>query len=220
MEVSIVIATYNMERYVGRAIRSAIEQSYPKERYEIIVVDDGSKDHTHRILHSYEDAIKIIKLKKHKGLPYARNTGIERALGRYVLYLDADDYMHEDLLKVEHLFISHNKKDIHAVACDYYTISDDEIKLQRVSAKKEPIACGVMFDKDKLIDIGLYDESFLRLADEDMRIRYENKFNIYYIPLPLYRYRRHDSNITNDTKKMSYYKKRLEKKHKLKLAYA
>ncbi len=212
MDISVIIATYNCERYIGRAIRSLIGQSFPKERHEIIVVDDGSTDHTRQVLESFGDWIKVISLGEHKGLPYACNEGIKKALARFVVRVDADDYVHEDFLKTEYLFLSLNS-DFDAAACDYYRVDEKQNHIARKNCDTEPIACGIMFKKDNLVAVGLYDEKFLMLEEVDLRIRYLQRFKIYRIELPLYRYRRHKSNITSDEKSMQYYQDMLTRKH-------
>lgn len=212
MKVSVIIAIYNCERYIGRAIRSLSDQSLRREDYEIIVVDDGSTDHTGQVLESFGDWIKVITLSEHKGLPYACNKGIREALSRFVVRVDADDYVHEDLLRVEYLYLSFNKH-IDAVACDYYVVDDREKIIARKNASTDPIACGIMFRKDNLVTIGLYDESFLMLEDADLRIRYLQKFNIWHIELPLYRYRSHETSMTKDKEAMLCYQDMLNKKH-------
>lgn len=214
MKVSIIISTYNAEKYISRAIRSCMEQSMPKKDYEIIVVDDGSTDNTRYILESFGDWIRVIWLGENKGLPYASNVGIKNSLSRFVVRVDADDFIHEDLLKTEYLYLSLNN-DIDAVSCDYYIVDDSENTLERRSANKSPIACGIMFRKDYLVGIGLYDEKFLLMEDEDLRIRFLRKYTIYNIPLPLYRYRMHDNNSTGNTDEVSKYRKLLESKHGL-----
>jgi glycosyltransferase involved in cell wall biosynthesis len=212
LDISVIIATYNCERYIGRAIRSLISQSFAKERYEIIVVDDGSTDHTRQVLESFGDWIKVIPLEEHKGLPYACNEGVKKALGYLVVRVDADDYVHEDFLKAEYLFLSLNP-DFDAVACDYYLVDEHESHVARKNCDTEPIACGIMFKKDNIVEIGLYDEKFLMLEEVDLRIRYLQKFKIHRIELPLYRYRRHKSNITSDKKSMQHYQNLLKEKH-------
>ncbi len=212
MHISVIIATYNRERYIGRAIRSLISQSFPNEQYEIIVVDDGSTDRTRYVLESFGDWIKTIALGEHKGLPYACNVGIRKALARYVVRVDADDYVHEDFLSVEYLYLSLNAH-FDAIACDYYVVDENENHIARKNADTDPIACGIMFKKDNLVAIGLYDEDFLMLEEVDLRIRYIQKFNIHRIELPLYRYRMHKSNITSDKKSMQYYQDMLIEKH-------
>jgi len=212
MDISVIIATYNCERYIGRAIRSVVNQSFPKERYEILVVDDGSTDHTRQVLESFGDWIRVISLEQHQGLPYACNAGIRKALGQYVVRVDADDYVHEDLLSVEYLYLSLNTH-LDAVACDYYLIDESENHIDRKNADTDPIACGILFKKDNLVAIQLYDENFLMLEDSDLRIRYLKDFNIQRIELPLYRYYMHKSNITGNKESLQYYQNLLIKKH-------
>lgn len=86
--VSVVIPTYNRARVLPEAIDSALGQSYP--RIEVIVVDDGSTDHTPRVLESYGDRILSIR-KENGGVSSARNLALRAAQGRYVAWLDSDD---------------------------------------------------------------------------------------------------------------------------------
>ena len=71
-----------------------------------------------------------------------------------------------------------------------------------------------MFRIDQLIEIGLYDESFLIKEEEDLRIRFLKKYKISRLQLPLYRYRKHDNNITGDFENVKKYEKKLNFKHK------
>lgn len=215
MEISAIIAAHNSEKYIERALRSILDQSLSKDIYEIIVVDDGSTDKTRNILRSFKDMIKIITIKKNKGLSYARNLAVKQALGRYIIFVDSDDFVSHNLLTMEREFLRNNKY-MDAVSCDYYIINEKEEFVTRKSALEEPIACGIMFKKDRLIEIGLYDEKFRALEDLDLRKRYLDKFNIYNIPLPLYRYRDHDTNLTKNHKVISYHHKKLTKKHGIK----
>ncbi len=159
MDASIIIPTYQCEKYISRAIRSALNQNFPKNDFEIIVIDDGSTDNTPNILKSFNKDIKVITFDKNKGLAAARNSGLRIARGRFVINLDADDYMHQDLLKVGILFLTLNN-DIDAVSFDYIITDEHENHIERKSCKKDPIACGIMFRKEQLIEIGLYDEVF------------------------------------------------------------
>lgn len=213
MDVSIVIAANNAEKYIARAIRSGLDQNFNR-KFEVVVVNDGSTDQTKKILDYYSDDIKIVNLPKRKGLAFARNEGIRTSNGRYIVNLDADDYMHNDLIYIESCFLNLNTK-WDAVSCDYIIVDEHEDHIKRVSANKEPIACGVMFRVERLIEIGLYDSKFEANEEKDLRIRFEKKgYSIHNIDLPLYRYRRHSSNLTNDKEKMKKYDKLLKAKHK------
>lgn len=212
MQVSVIITCHNYARYLSRAIRSAVNQTIDKKEYEIIVVDDASTDATQKVLKTYSGSVKNLTLKENVGLAAARNEGIKLALGRFVVNLDADDYMDENLILVEMMFLNSNPT-WDAVSCDYYEVDENEKHIGRVSGESKPIACGVMFRTDLLFGIGLYDENFKMREDEDLRIRFEKKHNIYNIELPLYRYRKHSNNMTKNKKGMAKYKKFLISKH-------
>ena len=212
MLVSIVITTFNYARYLERAIRSAMDQSLPRDSYEIIVVNDASTDETADILENYTGELRAVNLKTNLGLAAARNEGIRKARGQFVVFLDADDYIHRDMLKLQSIFLSENNS-INAVSVDYYLVDELGNHLKHVDAAVKPIACGIMFRKDLLFDIGLYDEKFRAREEEDLRIRFLKKYSIYNIILPLYRYRKHGSNLTNNEKVMKKYMNKLSKKH-------
>jgi glycosyltransferase involved in cell wall biosynthesis len=90
--VSIVMPHYRVpEGWANEAVRSALEQNYPRERLEVIVVDDSSGDVSHlkRI-----PGIRLVELEKNSGPSIARNAGVSAAEGKYVFFADADDRIH------------------------------------------------------------------------------------------------------------------------------
>ena len=210
MIISIIITSFNREKFISRAIRSALNQKFSEDQFEVLVVDDGSKDNSVKIIEDFGSKIKSFFLSKNMGLPYARNYGIKKSIGRYIVHLDSDDYMHESLIFVEELFLSLNEE-YGAVECDYMLVDKNEKHLEKISASKHPIACGIMFKKENLVDIGLYDNEMLLCEDEELRIRYKKKFKIGRIQIPLYRYTRHEGNITNDKKKVEFFRKKIKK---------
>lgn len=211
--ISVIITAYNYERYIERAIRSCLDQSLSRHQYEVIVVNDCSTDNTKNVLENYVSDIRIFNLDSNIGLAASRNLGVKKAKGQFVIFLDADDYIHRDLLSVLQLFLTENSS-LDAVASDYLLVDERGNHIEHVSSEKKPIACGIMFRKDFLIDVGLYDESFRAREEEDLRIRFLKKYNIYHVILPLYRYRRHGENLTDNKKEMDKYKSKLDKKHK------
>ena len=100
--VSVVIPTFNCERFIGRTVGSALRQTY--RDFEIIVVDDGSTDGTQAVLAEYGEALHYIK-QANQGASAARNAALSRATGEYIAYLDADDLWHPEKLahQVEYL---------------------------------------------------------------------------------------------------------------------
>lgn len=197
IDISIIITNYNYSLYLNRSIRSAFVQHYPEEKFEIIVVDDSSTDWSKEIIDSYGKLIRKIYLENNMGLAAARNHGIKLAEGKYILFLDADDYLSRDILLIESKFLELNP-DWGAAACDYYLIDLNEEIIGRNSCIDNPIACGIMFRKRNLLDIGMYDESFRMHEERDLQIRFSKKFKIGNLSIPLYRYRRHNDNLTNN----------------------
>ena len=86
--VSVVIPTFNCERFIGRTVDSALRQTY--RDFEIIVVDDGSTDGTQAVLEQYGDALHYIR-QANQGASAARNAALNTTTGEYIAYLDADD---------------------------------------------------------------------------------------------------------------------------------
>lgn len=210
--ISVVVPVYNQDRFVGRCIRSLLNQDFPKEKFEIIVVNDGSTDKTAAALNLFHNDISLIELKENVGLPSALNRAIRTAKAPYMVRVDGDDYVNEHFLTILHMFLAENHN-MDAVACDYLLVNDREEVLGRRNCFVDPIACGIMFRTDQLIDIGLYDESFLLHEERDLRIRFLKKHSISHIEVPLYRYRRHDENLTNNGSAAEYHLSKLIEKH-------
>ena len=92
MRFSIIVPVYNVEKYVKKCLESIVNQTY--RDYEVIIVNDGSTDGSIRIVNQFieEDPNRIRLInQQNKGLGGARNTGLENALGEYIVYLDSDD---------------------------------------------------------------------------------------------------------------------------------
>jgi len=211
--VSVIVAAHDKERYVGRCIRSLLAQRFPREKFDIIVVDDGSTDRTPAILATFGNSVTVLRNDTNLGLPASLNRAITSTHSRLVVRVDADDYVNQSFLEVLYMFLTENPH-FDAVSCDYLLVDDREEVLQRGDAAKNPITSGIMFRTEQLIDIGLYDESFLRHEDRDLRMRFLDRYSIHHTPLPLYRYRRHEDNITNDVEMMVHHEQRLHEKHR------
>jgi len=97
--VSIIIPAYNAEKYLEETIASALASSYP--HLEIIIVNDGSTDNTQQIITKITNQETKVKayLQKNQGVSVARNFGISKASGTYILPLDADDLISEDYIE-------------------------------------------------------------------------------------------------------------------------
>ena len=210
--ISVIVPAHNEERLIGRSIRSILNQTLPGSEYEVIAVNDASSDKTDYALSVFGDEIRVIQSEKQLGLPGALNCGIRASRGQYVIRLDADDYVHADYLYFLQSFLIHNKY-MDAVACDYFLVDDNEAIIDRRNCIEFPIGCGIMFRKEQLVDIGLYDDEFLMHEDQDLRLRFLKKYSIYRLELPLYRYRQHEKNMTNNKTMWVTYEMRLHEKH-------
>jgi glycosyltransferase involved in cell wall biosynthesis len=209
--ISVIIPAFNEERFIGRALRSVISQNHV-DSFEIIVVNDASTDRTRFALDLFKEEITILHNETQLGLPASLNRAIRAARGKYIVRVDADDYVTNDYLYLLQRFLEANTY-MDAIACDYFVVDDAENVLERGDCMEQPIGCGIMFRSDQLIDIGLYDDGQLMHEDRDLRARFLEKYSISRIELPLYRYRRHPDNMTNDRRASEHFETRLRNKH-------
>ena len=100
MKLSIIVPVYNVEPWLERCLRSLMEQDIPKDEYEIIVVNDGSPDNSLDIVIKLQkEAANIILIdQKNQGVSVARNNGIKKASGEYLLFIDSDDFVKKNSL--------------------------------------------------------------------------------------------------------------------------
>ena len=214
--VSVIVAAYNVEKYIGRCLRSLLNQTASRTDYEIIVVDDGSEDATGYALTLFCDPngsmVRVITNPNNCGLPAALNTGITASQAKYIVRVDADDFVNRNFVMFLLEYLETNPE-ADAVACDYLLIDANEKVIRRGDGMEEPIGCGIMFRREQLLELGLYDETFLRHEEKDMRLRFEQKYILKQLSIPLYRYRRHETNITNDLAKMEFHETLLRAKH-------
>ena len=110
-EISIIISVYNHEKWISRCLRSLFNQTnISKDDYEIIVVDDCSKDNSYKFLKSIENKtnIKLLKNNKNLGLPKSLNKAIKESVGRYIVRVDSDDYVKRNFLSIMRYFLNQN----------------------------------------------------------------------------------------------------------------
>ena len=196
--VTLCIPTHNRCEFLGRAIRSALNQTFDKAKYEIIVVDDGSTDRSDIILEAFKSDIKIIRNEKNLGLSKSLNKAILQAKGKYFLRLDSDDYINEEYINFLYTTIDQNKGYFNAVKCDYFKIDSNEIITKRCNSEKEPIGCGIIFKINDLINVGMYSPEKKIFEEVDLidKLTKDKNFKIFRLPLPLYRYKMHEKNMT------------------------
>lgn len=117
--VSIIIPVYNVEKYIEKAIISALNQKY--QPIEIILIDDGSTDSTPEICDKYDFEYSNVRVRhiKHSGVCVARNMGLQASRGEYVYFMDGDDYIRGDLIEDN---VNIMKKGFDSVAFNYLKV--------------------------------------------------------------------------------------------------
>lgn len=101
LKLSIIVPVYNVSKYLAKCLDSLIYQDLKPEEYEIIVVNDGSTDNSEEISRQYEEKYSNIKVvrQENQGLSGARNTGIKLSNGKYIQFVDSDDYLVPNVLR-------------------------------------------------------------------------------------------------------------------------
>lgn len=126
--ISVIVPVYNVNMYLDKCIQSIVNQSY--QQIEIILVDDGSTDNSGEICDRWEakdSRIKVIH-KENGGLASARNTGLDIAVGKYIAFVDSDDYIRNDMYENMIKCMKDNQSDL--VCCGRYRVDKNGIKEQ------------------------------------------------------------------------------------------
>lgn len=124
--ISVIIPVYNVENYLKKCLESVINQTY--KNLEIILINDGSNDNSKDICDEYsqKDSRIIVVHKHNEGVSVARNTGLDIAKGEYIGFLDADDYIEEDMY--EFLLDNAIKDNADISSCSYNKVFSDRIE--------------------------------------------------------------------------------------------
>ncbi len=117
--VSVILPTYNRRKYLATTIDSILKQTY--SNWELLVIDDGSKDQTNEMIAPYlekDSRIKYTLLPQNRGASYARNTGIEQAAGEYLTFIDSDDLYHPEKIERQvKQFLNTDLSNVGVVTC-------------------------------------------------------------------------------------------------------
>jgi len=213
-KVSVVIPTYNYGKYIEKAIDSVLAQTY--KDFEIIVVDDGSTDNTREIIETkYEDKVRYF-YQENKGAPAARNRGIEKSKGEYLVFLDADDYLAPSSLE-DRVSILECDGDFAWVYSKWQYV-DTNGNVQNKAFCKAPFAfrkklrghvfremlCGtlintsaVLIRKSSVIEVGGFDECLTAFQDYDLWLRVSLRHNVEYVDKVLAYVGLHEGSISS-----------------------
>lgn len=118
MKFSIIVPVYNVEKYLDKCLKSILNQTY--DNYEVVIVNDGSPDGSQNIINKYvkKDKRFVGYKKENGGLSSARNYGLEKITGDYILFVDSDDYLENELLEKLNLSLTKNKVDLIRFECN------------------------------------------------------------------------------------------------------
>jgi len=211
VQTSIIIPCYNAEKYIEETIQSVINQTY--QDWELIIIDDGSKDSSRQIISTYLDDKRIsYQYQENSGVSIARNNGITKANGKYITFLDADDVWFSNNLEEKIRYIENQKVDavyslfdtIHGkkdFVTKIVTVANQptlkDILLQKGNYSTAP--SGIVLKSEILQKIGGFDAHLSNNADQDIWIRIlSNNYKIALLEKPLWQYRVHERNMSSN----------------------
>lgn len=207
-KVSVIIPTYNRASLIPRALDSVLSQTF--KDYEIVVIDDGSVDNTQEVIKPYWDRIKYVR-QKNGGISAARNRGIQESTGKYIAFLDSDDYWAPEKLEIQAGILDQNPK-IGIVYVRMPIVNEHGqilgMKPNGVSGKNfqellrvwgDLPTSSVMTRRECFDRLGMFDENLPPMEDIDMWIRIAHDYELHEIEgKTLAYYWRHDHQITQD----------------------
>jgi len=219
MKITVYIPTYNYGKYIEKAINSILSQTI--KDWELIIINDGSTDNTKTILKKYANhsKIRIIDQAK-KGLSVSNNVALRLSNAKYIMRLDADDYIDENALLVLSSILD-AKPEIGLVYPDYYLIDENDEIMEIVRRKKiseEALlldlpahgAC-TMFRKECLLQLGGYAEEFKCQDGYELWLRFMDSYKPYNVNIPLFYYRQHNNNLTKNHKEILETRRRIKR---------
>ena len=175
IDVSIIVPVYNAEKYLKKCLDSLVNQT--KKELEFILINDGSTDKSEEIIKTYKDKrIKYFK-NKNQGIGKTRNFGIEKSSGKYLMFLDSDDYFSNDACEILYKEAEKEKADL--IVFDYYRVEKgnlNEVKIESFNAtniKDDPNLllkvnlgpCNKIYKTDLIKNNGIKFEESLKYED-------------------------------------------------------
>ena len=223
--VSVIIPTYNQAKFIDKAIESVLQQTY--QDFEIIIINDGSKDNTEEIVKNYSDfRIRYICHKKNLGLSEARNTGIRASRGKYIALLDSDDEFLPEKLDMQVELLRNEPSDVGVVCAWSFNIDKNG---HYISKRYLPRKGGYIFEdllsanymsvpallirRECFEKVGLFDSSLNGQEDWDMWIRIAKYYKFSLIKTLLAKRRIHPNRISYDLERKNVTANRIIKKY-------
>ena len=231
-EISIIIPNYNGEKYISQCLKSIYDNVFDDNLIEIIIIDDCSNDNSIDIINKYakkNKSLKLIELNKNLVVSNARNIGIKMSKGKYLFFLDSDDLLKKDSLK---LLLEYSKKNYDIVYFDYNIITNSNARKSDLVMDDKEFIINDNFNKD-IFELFLYSYKLNHVWGELIKssIAKKNKFDTNLIMAEDFKYnleiffsskrillsnkkilsyRIHNNNITNTKNKNKILKKSID----------
>lgn len=218
LRLSIIIPVYNVEEYIGRCLKSVLNQDIPAEDYEIIVIDDGTPDSSLDIVAVYKERCHNIRVisRQNGGLSAARNTGLTEARGEYIWFIDSDDWIEPNCISRLLTFAEEKQLDvlcfnakIYNSAEDIYDIPSSTVRTGELFAGPDfvttvntiPSACSAFYRRQFLICNNLTFYEGLLHEDQEFTPRaYALSKRISYIHENIYYYFQREGSIMKSSR--------------------
>lgn len=213
--ITVVVPIYKTEKYLRECVDSILNQSY--KNLEILLIDDGSPDQCGEICDNYQKADSRIKVihQKNQGLSGARNAAIDIAKGKYITFVDSDDWISDNM--IESLYEYMQNKKVQMTVCSFESFFEDGTA---ISSNLE--TCVYIYSKEKALDCFLFNDYLtpcvcgkLYAIDLWKNVRcpegklFEDQFTTYklidlcekivFTTMPMYHYRKHSDSIGHST---------------------
>jgi len=218
-EITVAVCVYKQKEWLHRCLRSLNSQTLEKSRYEVVVVNDDPDETLDDVTDIFKEHmnIRVINNEKNLGLPTSLNKILKTSMAKYFVRVDCDDYVSSHFLSTLSNFLYYNSGprvmntdcNYQAVACDYFKVNETAELLSRHSAEEEFLANGIMYTYESLANLGFYNEDFKMREGHELDKRFKEKYKIYYLRMPLYRYRMHPQNRTNNKSETDKYDNKL-----------
>ena len=202
--VSIVLPTYNGEKYIRESIQSVLKQTYAD--WELIVVDDCSQDSTNHIITEYaemDDRIKVFRNEKNLKLPQSLNIGFLKASGDYLTWTSDDNlYKPEALEKLLNVLQRNADCGLVFSRMEYIDAAGRLIGLSDTPKNVKElyyhniVGASFMYTRKEYKQIGDYNAGKFLMEDYDYWLRVARFFQVEYLPDVLYQYRQHEGSLT------------------------
>ena len=224
--VTVYVANYNYGRFLPEAVDSVLRQTFGA--FEVVIIDDGSTDDSRSVIERYRDDPRVrIIYQENQGLVKTAALGVRAARGRYVMRLDADDWLDENALLVMTHALDADPR-LAMVFPDYFyvdgqgTITGQERRhnFRDVTLLDQPAhgACSLA-RRDCLIEVDAYSSDITCQDGVDLWLRLVERYPVRNINLPLFFYRRHGENLTEQTERIlrqraDIFRRHAERTHK------